>query len=217
MTHAHRGRELESAVGLACVHYRRVGRAQVFKRVTPKVFTAEGVRYTEKAGCDFNVLIAGRGIIFDCKQTAETSLPLSAIKDHQRDALTEGAQLGAQAGLVVGFVPGWRVYWIDWTDVAALIADNWRESLSERWCRAYGLMLPVTPTGAKGKLRVLFLDGFESPDRDECRLQVATERAAAINRQVQIEMPRTKKVSARGVDWLDQKTLRRWARREGNR
>jgi penicillin-binding protein-related factor A (putative recombinase) len=172
-----RGRALESAVGLACRHYERQGRAYVFKRPTATATRPNGeVVYTAKSGVDWNGSIAGGAIHFDTKETHSNILPLANIEEHQVDALRTVAKLGARAGLVVGFLPSWECLWVPWEALQAFLAAPYRQSLTRAWCQAEGLLLRVQSTGAGP--RVLFLDGEPHPMRDEAKKCVEVDRAS---------------------------------------
>lgn len=174
-----RGRSLESAVGLACISYRRANRADIFHRATPMRRRADGTHYyAQKAGVDWNGLVAGgRAFAADTKETANESLPLANIHDHQVQALRRTHGLGGVAGLIVSFMPSWETHWIPFEALSAFLSAPWRQSLSRDWCRAFGMHVRIGAS-ANGKPMVLFLDHAPYHDRANALTRVEADRLA---------------------------------------
>jgi len=124
---ANRGKSLEDLVTLANKQYLVRGIAKVRKLPTPYRIQRTGKIMqaipATKSGLDYvGVVQGGRAIVFDCKQTANPSLPLANFQPHQIDEATQWEQQGGLAFWLVEFtalpdavyrVPHWFVaeYW----------------------------------------------------------------------------------------------------------
>lgn len=107
-SYANRGAFLERIIDMANNKYRNAGVADIRKVPTPvKITSTKGQMVTgrkEKATwVDYSGVYNGRAIIFDAKQTNETSFPLKNISLHQYELLKSWHEKGAGAFLLVYF------------------------------------------------------------------------------------------------------------------
>lgn len=107
-SYANRGAFLERIIDMANNKYRNAGVADIRKIPTPvQITSTKGQMVTgrkEKATwVDYSGVYNGRAIIFDAKQTSETSFPLKNISLHQYELLKSWSEKGARAFLLVYF------------------------------------------------------------------------------------------------------------------
>ncbi|WP_374964591.1 Holliday junction resolvase RecU [Lysinibacillus sp. RS5] len=107
-SYANRGMHLERLLEMANNKYRNTGIADIQKLPTPvKIMKVtgskvEGVR-TKGHLVDYMGIYKGKSIIYDAKETGETSFPLKNIEAHQYKLLESWHRKGAVAFLIVYF------------------------------------------------------------------------------------------------------------------
>ncbi|BAQ11328.1 Holliday junction resolvase recu 2 [Bacillus sp. OxB-1] len=115
-SHANRGSGLERMIDMTNQQYRNKGVADVRKVPPPvKIMGQQGNQvtgYTQKGEwVDYVGIHNGRTIIFDAKETRETTrFPLSNVSRHQYSLLESWHQKGARAFLLVYFTKRHEVY-----------------------------------------------------------------------------------------------------------
>lgn len=119
-THANRGKQLEKLIDDTNKQYEKLGHASVKKIPTPtKIIKHMGnkfVGHTEKGELvDYMGIGPSRAIIFDAKQTALSSFPLSNVQEHQYQLLKAWHEYGADSFLVVHFSEKDRYYRLPFT------------------------------------------------------------------------------------------------------
>jgi penicillin-binding protein-related factor A (putative recombinase) len=184
-----RGKPLESAIGMACVRYSKEGRAQVKKVDAER--TNGGRTWSKSNGSDYQGYFGNppRPIHFECKETSIGNFPINEDKfsTKQREQLQASYDDGVFVGLVIAFtaLPVWEVFWLHWPVVAEFLSSPHRASLSQAFCRAYGLLLPlkwseVPPRkGHERKRYCYFLDGELHPLRSQAFAIVEKEKSRA--------------------------------------
>lgn len=115
--HANRGKQLESLLNATNAQYRRNNWALVDKIPTPikKIRNYNGSTFIAvweaKSSVDFQGVYNGRSIVFEAKQTKETTrFDLDNIKDHQIRYLEQAEQQGAITFVIIDFYKLDEVY-----------------------------------------------------------------------------------------------------------
>ena len=169
-----RGGALELALSRAGRDYRREGKCCLLRQHPPIANGPGGAFYSGQAPIDFiGAHSTGQLIAIEAKEVRTPSLPLSRLRDDQRQLLEIFHSLGADVRLVIDFTGLEEVYGIAWTVLAAFIEAPTRASLSLDWCRANGLLLSEEHAEDQTRRRVLFLDGAEHPDAARARDAIA--------------------------------------------
>lgn len=115
--YANRGKFLENIIDMTNNKYRNAGIADIRKVPTPvKILKQVGNKitgHTEKPmWTDYLGIYKGDAIIFDAKQTAGTSFPLSNVAQHQYELLKSWHQKGAFAFLIIYFSKYDKYYYL---------------------------------------------------------------------------------------------------------
>lgn len=179
-----RGRALELAVKRAAVDYRKDGRALLLQQF-PRTATGPGgsVVFAGQAPIDFLGAwkIDGEiyGAALECKETAEPRLSLTDEKKglhaDQRATIQMFDDFGYDCRVIIDFTGAGECYIVPWFQIAAFCAAPWRRSLSLRWCRAHGQLVPsIKVDGDKSK--AMFLDAEAHPESEKALLEIWDER-----------------------------------------
>jgi len=168
-SHAHRGATLEDLLSRTHEYYRARNLAQIEKQAVEWRYTGLSEynnlavksgelcaktntgRYIKKvkSDVDFVGIIAGCGrfVCFDAKQTAEKSLPLSNVADHQIRTLLQKERCGAVSGLMILFSSLNRLFFVPAAVVDAAIIEmlyrKGRKSLSLADCIEKGREIEI--------------------------------------------------------------------------
>lgn len=195
-----RGRQAERAVGLACVHYRRAGRADIAKQATGMRRVGGTYVHTTKASIDFKgTLAGGRSISIEVKEHDGVSFPLneSTLSTSQRQALDLAATIGGEVLFVVDLPDQNETYVMQWVDVQRFITAPYRASLSLQWMRTHGQLCNVTQRDRPNHRAIWFLDAKAHPERETAYLAEAAERAKSPLIELDAVKPRAQVVSSR--------------------
>jgi penicillin-binding protein-related factor A (putative recombinase) len=172
------GKALESALGFACEIYKDRGIAKVQKVDASHI---KGGIYIKSNGSDFQGYYGKPPvpIHFEAKETHKDYLSLDekGLKESQRTQLQRSYDDGVTTGVVVAFLPLWEVFWLDWPVVAEFVANRWRESISQAFCRAYGEALLVDWSRTDKRPRVMWLERRPHALREQARAIVEREKA----------------------------------------
>lgn len=117
----HKGDAFEEIINKSNEAYKRKGIAIISKISTPMKPIRQGKKivsayYEEKSTLDYIGICDGIPIAFDAKETSEENrFPLSNIKEHQIDFMTQWDLHGGYTFLVVNFVKINRAFRLDLT------------------------------------------------------------------------------------------------------
>lgn len=127
MTHANRGKWLESAIEHAAEVAAVRGEGSLVKLATPYVLPREGTErrfIRRRSTVDFVGCVDGRAVAFDAKATARKSLPHRNVHPHQIQWLKEWSRAGGVGSLLVGFSATPIVYLVGLDWYLAALADR---------------------------------------------------------------------------------------------
>lgn len=200
-----RGGALELAISRAGRDYRHAGRACIVRQSPPIANYNNGIIFSGTAPIDFlGTLPGGQLIAIEAKETRTASLPLSRIRDDQRELMRALHTLGGDVHLVVDFSEVLEVFAIGWSVVAAFIAAPARQSLSLTWCRCNGLLLPEENTDDSTRRRVLFLDGAPHPGAEYAREELAVLEQRKASAPFSIDRPGDRLVINKDQDVIEE-------------
>ena len=108
--YAGRGMGLQELVNQANEQYRQLGIASIWEFGTEAKWIPGGRLILKKGTVDFIGLWQGRGLAFDCKETAEDALPANNVKTHQVEFLMDFSQAGGVAFLLIAYTEPGRFF-----------------------------------------------------------------------------------------------------------
>jgi len=187
VSHAMRGRILETAIRRAATAYNLAGRCALVKRATPMRKVDGAYRYAERAGCDFDgMLDGGRRIVLEAKMTEGKSLPLDKLPQHQQDELAMVARMGGAGLVVCAFEALGETYAIAWPELhRAFFARIWRESIPLDVFRGWGRLVPDAPRHDPKSRSCLFLDGAPHVEAAAARARIEREASTRVRKGVE--------------------------------
>ncbi len=106
-SYAGRGMGLQELVNQANKQYHQLGIASIWEFGAEAKWIPGGRLIPKEGTVDFIGLWQGRGLAFDCKETAEDALPAANVKTHQVEFLMDFTKAGGIAFLLVAYTgPG---------------------------------------------------------------------------------------------------------------
>lgn len=160
-----RGRAAERAISLACVTYRKQGRADITKQATGMRKYGSSWKFTTRSPIDYRGTVAGgRAWVGEIKQHKGASFPVSesTLSGKQREAMDVAIDMGADGWLVVDLYDVPECYAVEWKHVREFLCRPTRSSLSLSWLRAYGFVVRESGRGTDD-FRLWFLERERHP------------------------------------------------------
>lgn len=108
--YAGRGMGLQELVNQANEQYRQLGIASIWEFGAEAKWIPGGKLVPREGTVDFIGLWQGRGLAFDCKETAEDALPAANVKTHQVKFLIDYSRAGGIAFLLIAYTRSGRFF-----------------------------------------------------------------------------------------------------------
>jgi len=162
-----RGMTLEADINQSNEYYLSTDKAVIHKKPTPVQIVhvdyprRTAAKITEAyfkvpSTTDYNGIYRGKYIDFEAKETAsKTSFPFSSIHPHQIEHLRQVLHHGAIGFFIIRFKAYDETYFIEASKVIPHYLDDQKRSLSYKWFKEEGILIPFGLTPSVDYLKVI--------------------------------------------------------------
>lgn len=162
-----RGMTLEADINQSNEYYLSTDKAVIHKKPTPVQIVhvdyprRTAAKITEAyfkvpSTTDYNGIYRGKYIDFEAKETAsKTSFPFSSIHPHQIEHLRQVLHHGALGFFIIRFKAYDETYFIEASKVIPHYLDDQKRSLSYKWFKEEGILIPFGLTPSVDYLKVI--------------------------------------------------------------